>query len=171
MLSLNNENGLAFAIDNTGAASFGKDVNFNGNNAIFGGGQNIRIGYAAINIANGSTLNWTVDNHAYDTVDTSIGHTPYGGGYGGFRYVLGGSRIDFIANGGALGFNNLDGDIGIYGNGNAGHIVMRSPVHYGDGSTGAVPAYANNAAAIAGGLTAGDTYRTGGDPDQLCIVH
>lgn len=34
-----------------------------------------------------------------------------------------------------------------------------------------VPTYANNAAAIAGGLTAGNVYRTGGDPDTLCIVH
>jgi len=31
--------------------------------------------------------------------------------------------------------------------------------------------YANNAAAIAGGLTAGAFYRTGGDPDQVCVVH
>lgn len=34
-----------------------------------------------------------------------------------------------------------------------------------------VPEYANNAAAIAGGLTKGSLYRTGGDPDALCIVH
>lgn len=34
-----------------------------------------------------------------------------------------------------------------------------------------VPSYANNAAAISGGLVAGQTYRTGGDPDTLCIVH
>lgn len=33
------------------------------------------------------------------------------------------------------------------------------------------PVYANNAAALAGGLTAGDRYRTGGDPDLLCVVH
>lgn len=33
------------------------------------------------------------------------------------------------------------------------------------------PVYANNAAAIAGGLTAGGVYRLGGDPDQLCITH
>lgn len=33
------------------------------------------------------------------------------------------------------------------------------------------PSYANNAAAIAGGLIAGDLYRTGGDPDSVCIVH
>jgi hypothetical protein len=31
--------------------------------------------------------------------------------------------------------------------------------------------YTSNAAAIAGGLVAGDTYRTGTDPDVVCIVH
>jgi hypothetical protein len=31
--------------------------------------------------------------------------------------------------------------------------------------------YANNAAAIAGGLKPGDFYRTNGDPDPVCIVH
>ena len=35
----------------------------------------------------------------------------------------------------------------------------------------ALPVHANNAAAIAGGLRAGDFYRTGGDPDPVCIVH
>jgi hypothetical protein len=35
----------------------------------------------------------------------------------------------------------------------------------------ALPIYANNAAAVAGGLTAGKKYRTGGDPDTVCIVH
>jgi hypothetical protein len=34
-----------------------------------------------------------------------------------------------------------------------------------------IPVYANNAAATAGGLIPGMLYRTGGDPDQLCIVH
>lgn len=34
-----------------------------------------------------------------------------------------------------------------------------------------LPDYANNAAAIAGGLTAGAFYRTGGDPDLVCVVH
>ena len=36
---------------------------------------------------------------------------------------------------------------------------------------GTVPSHANNAAALAGGLIAGDVYRTGADPDALCIVH
>jgi hypothetical protein len=31
--------------------------------------------------------------------------------------------------------------------------------------------YANNAAAVAGGLKVGDLYRTGADPDLICVVH
>lgn len=34
-----------------------------------------------------------------------------------------------------------------------------------------LPVYANNAAAVGGGLAAGDFYRTGGDPDTVCVVH
>jgi hypothetical protein len=33
-----------------------------------------------------------------------------------------------------------------------------------------VPVYANNAAAIAGGLKPGNLYRTGADPDPVCVV-
>lgn len=38
-------------------------------------------------------------------------------------------------------------------------------------ATGELPIYADNAAALAGGLVAGDGYRTGGDPDITCVVH
>lgn len=34
-----------------------------------------------------------------------------------------------------------------------------------------LPVYANNAAAVTGGLTAGSFYRTNGDPDLVCVVH
>ncbi len=34
-----------------------------------------------------------------------------------------------------------------------------------------LPIYANNAAAIMGGLTPGAFYRTGADPDPVCVVH
>src|SRR5580658_103912 len=34
-----------------------------------------------------------------------------------------------------------------------------------------IPVFANNAAAIAGGLAAGDLYRTGANPDPVCVVH
>lgn len=38
-------------------------------------------------------------------------------------------------------------------------------------STAQLPVYANNAAAVAGGLAAGALYRTGADPDPVCVVH
>ena len=38
-------------------------------------------------------------------------------------------------------------------------------------TTSGIPVYANNEAAMAGGLTPGMLYRTGGDPDVLAIVH
>ena len=34
-----------------------------------------------------------------------------------------------------------------------------------------LPIHANNAAAIVGGLAAGDFYRTNADPDPVCVVH
>lgn len=38
-------------------------------------------------------------------------------------------------------------------------------------STAGLPVYANNAAAIAGGLSVGNIFRSGGDPDLICVVH
>lgn len=38
-------------------------------------------------------------------------------------------------------------------------------------STVGLPVYANNAAAVAGGLLAGDLYRTNADPDFVAVVH
>lgn len=40
-----------------------------------------------------------------------------------------------------------------------------------DSEQNGLPVYVNNAAAISGGLTVGALYRTGGDPDTVCIVH
>lgn len=34
-----------------------------------------------------------------------------------------------------------------------------------------LPVFANNAAAVAGGLIAGQFYRSGADPDVVCVVH
>jgi hypothetical protein len=34
-----------------------------------------------------------------------------------------------------------------------------------------LPVYANNAAAITGGLVAGNLYRDNSNPDHVCIVH
>ncbi len=39
------------------------------------------------------------------------------------------------------------------------------------GATPGIPVYSDNATALSGGLIIGDVYRTGGDPDPVCIVH
>lgn len=49
--------------------------------------------------------------------------------------------------------------------------VVKSPTFDGTVTITTLPVYANNAAAIAGGLVAGNLYRTGGNPDPVCVVH
>jgi hypothetical protein len=55
----------------------------------------------------------------------------------------------------------LDGDAKI-----DGELIVTGGI-----SGGGLPVFANNAAAIAGGLTTGRFYRTGTDPDPVCVVH
>ena len=86
--------------------------------------------------------------------------------------------IDSISSGGHLGFYttaNGGGTTGIpaermridqAGNVGIGTAAPTSPLH-----VLGLPVYANNAAAIAGGLTAGAFYRTGANPDPVCVVH
>lgn len=56
--------------------------------------------------------------------------------------------------------NPSGGNVGI------GTTVPKSKLH-----VVGLPVYANNAAAVSGGLTAGAFYRTGADPDPVCVVH
>lgn len=49
------------------------------------------------------------------------------------------------------------------------HLV--APVVTGILSIFGLPSYANNAAAIAGGLVVGNVFKTGGDPDIIAVVH
>ena len=52
-----------------------------------------------------------------------------------------------------------------------GTATYRAMVTAGTATFGSVPVFANNAAALAGGVLVGGLYRSGGDPDILCIVH
>lgn len=60
----------------------------------------------------------------------------------------------------AAGTNYFANNVGI------GTVTPTSPLQ-----VVGLPIYANNAAAVAGGLTAGAFYRTGGDPDLVSVVH
>jgi hypothetical protein len=77
----------------------------------------------------------------------------------------------------------------------ASRIVARGDIYFGDGNNNLsrlgigddyhplvslygypvwnaiLLVYADNAAALSGGLTVGSLYRTGGDPDYVCVVH
>jgi hypothetical protein len=53
------------------------------------------------------------------------------------------------------------------GSGTSGKVAVRVPAL----NVVTMPVYANNAAAVSGGLVAGDLYRTGADPDPVMIVH
>jgi len=44
-------------------------------------------------------------------------------------------------------------------------------VHATKSMGASLPQYANNAAAVAGGLAVGEFYHTGSDPDTVCVVH
>ncbi len=65
---------------------------------------------------------------------------------------------------------NSNNDLLLLAN-NTGYVKIRKEGFINIPSLTALPTYANNAAAVTGGLGAGDLYRTGGDPDAVCVVH
>jgi hypothetical protein len=69
--------------------------------------------------------------------------------------------------------NNTDNGTGLFDNASVKPLPLTiSGDLYSSGKARFVlPVYANNAAAVAGGLLVGQLYRTGADPDQVCIVH
>jgi hypothetical protein len=54
---------------------------------------------------------------------------------------------------------------------NAGTSTVRFSITKSNVLIPGLPVYANNAAAVAGGLAVGTLYRSGGDPDTICVVH
>lgn len=52
----------------------------------------------------------------------------------------------------------------------AGDMRAAGRINFSNGTTNTIPTFANNAAAVLGGLNPGDVYKTGGDPDLLAVV-
>lgn len=65
-------------------------------------------------------------------------------------------------------FNNLECDTDENG---SDFGVQNDLEVMGDIFATGLSAYADNAAAVTGGLAVGQFYRTGGDPDLVCVVH
>ena len=79
-----------------------------------------------------------------------------------------GALADSRLNIGAFGSNRA-GDVGMKAYKQTNGALRRSIYIHNLASV--LPVYANNAAAVAGGLIAGEFYRTGADPDPVVVVH
>jgi hypothetical protein len=110
----------------------------------------------------------------------SLGDTNYtGANVGIWRGVAGafGAGGNYLALGGYDGITFATGNSDIDSQTQRMVITSTGKVGIGDSSPNSplavvgLPVYANNAAAIAGGLAAGDFYRSGGDPDLVCVTH
>jgi hypothetical protein len=88
------------------------------------------------------------------------------------------TAYDDAVAGGVLTFGTTLNNSGITGTPTTRMVILNNG-NVGIGTTSptsilqvvGLPVYANNAAAIAGGLTVGAFYRTGADPDVVCVVH
>jgi hypothetical protein len=96
----------------------------------------------------------------------------YSEGYDGTAFLRSGAFIKFSTSG-AIAAGSIPTDI-CFNTGSSGLGTERMRITsagYIQIALTSCPIYANNAAAIAGGLPVGALYRSGGDPDQLYIVH
>ena len=104
--------------------------------------------------------------------------------FAGFTFSIAGGNLIIAAPAGkfiSIIAGNGGGGIVIDGSGagdpvhicrdfNSGDVILGNSVNLLQILAG-VPVFANNAAAIGGGLAVGNVYRTGADPDFLAIVH
>jgi hypothetical protein len=91
----------------------------------------------------------------------------------------GGLTIDVAASGAANSAITWVSPFSILTSGAVANTLVLNAGNVGIGTTNptsklhvvGIPVYLSNALALAGGLTVGAFYRTGADPDLLCIVH
>ena len=135
------------------------DVQFN-NDGVFGAANDVAAG-CSINLDTffGSGL-------AVDIVNGGVFFTS------DLDFDVIADAASFECTSGNMQFMTDSGDIDFNSSGNstlqaANQVQLNAP-HI---SIPNLPIFANNAAAIIGGLVAGDLYRTNADPDPVCVVH
>jgi len=118
-------------------------------------GNSIQTGHAGSEF--GNVILWRTPGGAHVYIsDTETGAAQVVDDAGNGLYAFQGSA--FLSGGGAGDGNIINVD-------SLGFSMMKR------GQSIGLPAYANNAAAVAGGLTSGYLYRTGTNPDVVCVVH
>jgi hypothetical protein len=164
--------------DCTAVSSGGCAYNFYGSSGVYGGSfcnRNSIIGGSATSTKAGGYS--AIKIEAYGT------GVPYQG-YANDNFIEGvrlasssGYGIEILHNGNGhcdntmLSQNFYDTcSLGNYSDGGTGTVINEGQL-MGKSLVNSLSSYANNAAAIAGGLVAGQLYRSGGDPDIVAIVH
>lgn len=141
-----------------------------------GSSRNVAIGQSALlsfNKASGNGFNVAIGSQAATTMTTGtqnviIGNSTGAGLVAGTNNILIGSAVDtpdglddsFSMNLGGV----LFGDLAQFFIGNVWPLTSALQIS-------GLPIYANNAGATGGGLTVGAFYRTGANPDPVCVVH
>ncbi len=135
------------------------------------GNYNTAIGHGALYSSISGNENTAL---GYYALCYSLGNNNIGlGTLAGYNITTGSNNI-------AIGYNvtvpvqDADNQLNIgniiYGNLSSGDVTIPGKLKVG-GPNATLQIYANNDAAIAGGLAVGDFYRTGTDPDFVCVVH
>jgi len=143
------------------------------------GNWNTAVGVAALFSNTSGHGNTAFGRNALTNVDGTVateGEYNTGLGYNagdnitsGSRNIIIGANVDAPV---AAGDDQLNIGDAIYGDLSTGNVAIgTTATPTSKLQVVGLPVYANNAAAIAGGLTIGAFYRTGGDPDVVCIVH
>lgn len=78
IVAINNENGVIFTIGATGGMTLYSDAIAQGNTWIFGTGQMMRLQNGTIFQFSTGNIGWSLDTHAYDTIDTNISRSAAG---------------------------------------------------------------------------------------------